>query len=189
MNISHQYQHSTANNISNINGASINKPGTGNNLPSTHDIENDKDSVRSTNITSAKERLLEKMAKANPDEMDKILGGLSSGSHLMMISFHGDLPDLNDRELMGRLDRINNDFRNESNNFSNERNNLIASGKSQGKTSKEIIGDIINLYDQQSALFKTGSGWSGEVISGNKTNPEGYAKLLELTPNYVSNFA
>ena len=51
------------------------------------------------------------------------------------------------------------------------------------------MADIIGLYDQQSELFKTGSGWNGEVISGNKLNPDGYKKLLELTPAYMNSYA
>jgi len=141
-------------------------------------------------VMSGKEALLEKVVNASPDEMDKILNDISgSGTHLMMISFKGGLPDVNDKELMGRLKRINNDFNVESNNFSNEQKNLIAKGKQQGKPSEEIITDIISLYDQQSELFKTGSGWNGEVISGNKLNPDGYKKLLELTPAYMNSYA
>ena len=184
MNISPQNQYVTASNATNGLGIATKVAESGNSLP----LENNRNDTRQ--VINGREDLLEKVANASPDEMDKILNDISgSGTHGMMIFFNGSLPDLNDKELMGRLERINNDFRAESNDFSNERKNLIANGKQEGKSSEEIIADIIGLYDQQSELFKTGSGWNGDVISGNKMNSDGYKNLLELTPAYVNSYA
>jgi len=184
MNISPQNQYITASNATNGLHIAAKAVESGNSLP----LENKPNDTHQ--VMSGRESLLEKVVNASPDEMDKILNDISgSGTHGMMIFFNGSLPDLNDKELMGRLERINNDFRAESNDFSNERKNLIANGKQEGKSSEEIIADIIGLYDQQSELFKTGSGWNGDVISGNKMNSDGYKNLLELTPAYVNSYA
>lgn len=143
----------------------------------------------SQKLTPGRELLLEKMENLSREELDVMLANRTKvGENLMVIYLNGSLPDVNDSELMGRLDRAGSLFKIESEKVWKQENLLISQGRMQGETSKEILKNIIDLYDNQSELFKTGIGWNGKGISGNKMDTDGYAKLVDLTPDYVNYF-
>jgi hypothetical protein len=95
------------------------------------------------------------------------------------------LPDISSPDVMARHDRISKKFSIEQQGFERQKTNLINDGLANGKSSKVILKEIVNLYDAQPELFKIGVGWNGQVFDFNESSTDGYQSVLEYSRDVV----
>ena len=123
---------------------------------------------------------------ASPEELTaKIHSIKKSYPPAAMFNFNDIINSKNSFEIAGRISRATKKFDQEAKIFHNKQLDLIKQGEVEGKTPKEILTNIMNLTDEQSALFKMSTSWGSKGLSA----PENYAKLVELTPSYVNYYA
>ncbi len=114
------------------------------------------------------------------DSMEDLLSNYSRGS--LCGTCTGGLPDLSDPNAAARISRISSLFESEQADVDKQRSDLISFGRANGKSAEQIMNDIVDLYDSQSDLFKTGIGWNGDVFAFDSSSPEGLAR----TQRYVT---
>jgi hypothetical protein len=123
---------------------------------------------------------------ATPEELTTKLSGIKQfGQPTAMFNFNDIANSKNSFEIAGRINRATQQFDQEAKVFHNKQLNIIKQGEIEGKTSKEILTNIMKLTDEQSELFKMSTNWGSKGLS----SPENYAKLVELTPSYVNYYA
>lgn len=91
----------------------------------------------------------------------------------------------NQDEMHGRIGRAIDHFDVEAQQYHTQELAIINEGEQAGKSSKEILQEIIALRDQQSELFKMGTNWGSKGLA----DPDNYEKLVAATPNYVNLYA
>ncbi|WP_046004865.1 hypothetical protein [Pseudoalteromonas rubra] len=91
----------------------------------------------------------------------------------------------NQDELHGRIGRAIDHFDAEAQQYHTQELAIINEGEQAGKSSKEILQEIVALRDQQSELFKMGTNWGSKGLA----HPDNYEKLVAATPNYVNLYA
>lgn len=87
--------------------------------------------------------------------------------------------------IISRISRISDQFNAEASSVHSKSKEIIRQGELEGKTPKEILQNIIDMYDDQSDLFKLSVSWEGKRLS----DSDQYSKLIELTPGYFNAYA
>ena len=88
-------------------------------------------------------------------------------------------------ELTERIGRLLGQLEQEHRNVLNLEQDIINQSRADGKSDKEILMSIVQMQDEQSDLYKMSISWGTKGL----TSPENYAKLVELTPSYVNQYA
>ncbi|MCG7547416.1 hypothetical protein [Pseudoalteromonas sp. Of7M-16] len=91
----------------------------------------------------------------------------------------------NSGEMHDRIGRAIAHFDKEAQKYHKQELAIINDGAKTGKSSKEILMEIVELRDQQSELFKMGINWGSKGLA----HPENYDKLVAATPSYVNYYA
>jgi hypothetical protein len=138
------------------------------------------------NSSDARKNAISFIETATPEELTAKLNSIKrSFPPAAMFNFNDIINSENSFEIAGRISRATKQFNQEAKVFHNKQLDLIKQGEVEGKTSKEILTNIMKLTDEQSELFKMSSNWGSKGLSA----PENYAKLVELTPSYVNYYA
>ncbi len=143
-----------------------------------HRIQQNEQAARQT----PRESLLSFIDSASPEEARSRLNSYMKGSPVMFVNLKAMIVSGKGLEIGGRINQLNDQFRVEAARVDDQEHQLIEHGRAVGKSSKEILTDIVNLYDNQSEIFKVSIGWDGEQWS----DPDKYSRLTELTKNYVN---
>ncbi|WP_046004862.1 hypothetical protein [Pseudoalteromonas rubra] len=91
----------------------------------------------------------------------------------------------NQDEIHGRIGRAIEHFEVEAQQYHTLELAIISEGEQAGKSSKEILQEIVALRDQQSALFKMGTQWGSKGLA----HPDNDKQLVAATPGYVNLYA
>jgi hypothetical protein len=147
-------------------------------------------STQTEHVVNARENLLAFISNASPEEADKRLNSYKEAGNFSL----GPVVNLNEimaaeaagnSDVAERIHRLSDKFHEEQKLLHRQEVDLINLGKADGKSSKEILTELVGLYDKQSDFFKLSIGWNGKFLS----TPESYSKLLELTQGYVNAYA
>ncbi len=141
---------------------------------------------KQTNGQNLKENMLTFIANASKEEADARVESIKrGGAPLVPINLNKIIASGNSFEILGRINRLSDQLRVEAESFLKQEVALINQGQAAGKTSKDILNDIVDLYGKQTELFKLSMGWEGMRLS----DPANFSKLVELTPDYVDMYA
>ncbi|QTL36183.1 hypothetical protein [Pseudoalteromonas viridis] len=91
----------------------------------------------------------------------------------------------NQDEMHGRIGRAVEHFEIEAEQYHTQELAIISEGERTGKSSKEILQEIVALRDQQSTLFKMATQWGSKGLA----HPDNYEQLVAATPGYVNLYA
>lgn len=138
------------------------------------------------NYIDSRKNAISFIETATPEELTAKLSSIKkSFPPAALFNFNDIINSKNSFEVAGRISRATEQFNQEAKVFHNDRLDLINQGEIEGKSSKEILTEIMNLNDKQSELFKMSTNWGSKGLS----SPENYEKLVELTPSYVNYYA
>jgi len=163
---------------SNFNAYSLKKASTSSAVPSSNQPSK-------SNISPLRGRFINMIEQHTRTESDakQLLTTFSQPSTGGFMT--AGLPDISSPDVMARHDRISKNFSIEQQDFERQKTNLINDGLANGKSSKAILKEIVNLYDAQPELFKIGVGWNGQVFDFNESATDGYLRVLEYSRDVV----
>ncbi|WP_153306605.1 hypothetical protein [Desulfogranum japonicum] len=148
-------------------------------------------SASSSSVTPLRDRIVSQIKKTAGDEQkaEQLLQSYSKPNNGGILVAASNMPNLKDVEAIRRFESISNAFERENAAVEQQKTELIANGKEEGKTTEEILTELVNFYDSQSDLYKTGIGWEGSLFSFNNSSSIGWEKTLEQSPTVVDTFA
>lgn len=88
-------------------------------------------------------------------------------------------------EIAVRISRLRQNFSSQVDSVRQQERELISQGRAENKTAKEILTDLVALYEQQSDFYKLATSWEGQTLS----SPESYSRLVAMTPDYMDAYA
>ncbi len=106
-----------------------------------------------------------KKISGNDEAAESLLRDYSKPDTGGILFAASEMPDLNNIEAVRRFQHISQMFEQENKEVESLKNDILSTGRREGKKAQDILYDLVNMYDSQSELFKLGRGWEGDLFS------------------------